>query len=56
MSKHERQIARDISHANSVKGRSGRALIRVMENVARPIGLIRRAKSYADDVVNGADF
>ena len=56
MSKHERQIARDISYANSAKGRSGRALIRVMENATGRLDLIRRAKGYADDVANGADF
>lgn len=56
MSKHERHIARDISYSSSAKGRSGRAFIRLMENATGRIGLIKKAKGYADEVANGADF
>ena len=52
----DRHVARDITYANSAKGRSGRTMIRVMENATGRIGLIRRAKGYDLEVANGADF
>ncbi|MCV2892274.1 lysophospholipid acyltransferase family protein [Lentibacter sp. XHP0401] len=48
--------ARDISYAYSASTRSGRALIRMMENSTGRIGLIKRAKGYELDVANGQDF
>jgi len=48
--------ARDISYAFSASTRSGRALIRMMENSTGRIGLIKRAKGYELDVANGQDF
>ena len=56
MPQSQRHIARDISYASSAKGRSGRAVIRVMENATGRIGLIRKAKGYDDDVAAGNDF
>ena len=52
----DRQIARDISYASSARSRSGRALIRVVENATGRLGLIRRAQGYQTDVANGRDF
>ncbi|WP_333713434.1 lysophospholipid acyltransferase family protein [Yoonia sp.] len=52
----QRQIARDISYASSAKGRSGRVVIRVMENVTGRLGLIRRAQGYGEEVAQGRDF
>ncbi len=51
-----RQATREISYAHSAKSRSGRALIRVMENATGRIRLIRRAKGYQHEVAAGADF
>lgn len=52
----DRHVARDISYAHSARSRSGRAVIRVMENMTGRIGLIRRADGYAADVASGEDF
>jgi len=52
----ERQVVRDISYSGSAKGRSGRVLIRAMENATGRIGLIRKARGYKEDVAAGADF
>ena len=51
-----RQLARDISYANSAKGRAGKAFIRTMENASGRLGLIWRARGYDADVADGADF
>ena len=52
----ERQAARDITYASSARGRSGRAMIRVMENTTGRLRLIRRAKGYDQEVAAGANF
>ncbi|MEO1639158.1 MAG: lysophospholipid acyltransferase family protein [Pseudomonadota bacterium] len=52
----ERHAARDITYASSAKGRSGRAMIRVMENATGRLRLIRKAKGYDAEVAAGADF
>ncbi|MFV0358470.1 lysophospholipid acyltransferase family protein [Tropicimonas sp.] len=52
----DRQIARDISYAGSVRSRGGRALVRVLENATGRIGLIRRAEGYEHEVAGGKDF
>ncbi|MEO0991825.1 MAG: lysophospholipid acyltransferase family protein [Pseudomonadota bacterium] len=52
----QRQIARDISYASSAETKSGRALIRVMENVTGRLRLIKRADGYEVEVAKGADF
>ncbi|WP_420863233.1 lysophospholipid acyltransferase family protein [Algirhabdus cladophorae] len=54
-SQHRNQT-REISYAYSAQTRSGRAMIRVMENATGRLGLIRRAKGYEHDVAGGRDF
>jgi putative hemolysin len=54
MSRHE--ITRDITYATSANSRSGRALIRVLENATGRIGLIRRAEGYEREVEKGRSF
>lgn len=51
-----RQVARDITYASSAQTRSGRALIRLMENATGRLGLIRRAQGYEAEVAAGQDF
>ncbi|MBS8229099.1 lysophospholipid acyltransferase family protein [Vannielia litorea] len=50
------QVARDITYANSVRSRPGRAFVKLMENATGRIGLIKRADGYEADVAQGADF
>lgn len=52
----DRHIARDISYAYSARSRSGRTLIRVLENATGRIGLIKRAAGYEQQVAQGEDF
>ena len=52
----QRQIARDISYAHSAETKSGRALIRFMENTTGRIRLIKRAEGYEHEVAAGRDF
>lgn len=49
-------VVRDITYAHSAETRSGRALIRVVENATGRLGLVRRAKGYQDEVSAGRDF
>ncbi|MEJ6401691.1 lysophospholipid acyltransferase family protein [Yoonia sp. 2307UL14-13] len=49
-------VARDITYANSAKGRPGRAMIRVMENATGRLKLIRKARGYDLEVARGQDF
>lgn len=49
-------IARDITYAHSAATRSGRAVIRMMENSTGRLGLIRRARGYEHEVAQGRDF
>ena len=56
MPRKQRHAARDITYSSSANGRSGRALIRVMENATGRLRLIRMAEGYDKDVANGADF
>ncbi|KAE9631868.1 lysophospholipid acyltransferase family protein [Parasedimentitalea maritima] len=51
-----RHIARDISYAHSAETRSGRFLIKLMENSTGRLGLIKRAKGYQHDITEGHDF
>lgn len=51
-----RQMTREISYATSARSRSGRALIRVLENVTGRLGLIRRARGYEHEVAQGRAF
>ncbi len=49
-------IARDISYAHSAATKSGRTVIRLMENTTGRLGLIKRADGYETDVAAGRDF
>ncbi|MHC0053039.1 lysophospholipid acyltransferase family protein [Actibacterium sp. D379-3] len=51
-----RHVARDISYASSARSRSGRAVIRVLENATGRLRLIRRAEGYEAEVAAGRDF
>lgn len=51
-----RQIAREISYAHSAATKSGRAMIRFMENTTGRLGLIKRAEGYEQEVAAGRDF
>ncbi|WP_299416463.1 lysophospholipid acyltransferase family protein [uncultured Sulfitobacter sp.] len=48
--------ARDLSYAWSAQTRSGRAVIRLMENATGRMRLIRRARGYEDDLAAGHSF
>ena len=52
----DREAARDITYATAAKGRSGRAMIRVMEYATGRLRLIRKAKGYDQEVASGQDF
>ncbi|MCX7889782.1 MAG: lysophospholipid acyltransferase family protein [Rhodobacteraceae bacterium] len=52
----QRTVTRDVSYASSAKSRSGRAVVRVVENLTGRIGLIRRAEGYEAEVARGRDF
>jgi putative hemolysin len=52
----KRHIAREISYAYSVKSRSGRTVVRLLENTTGRLRLIKRAKGYEDEVAQGRDF
>lgn len=56
MAKYDREVARDITYATSVKGRGARILVRVMENATGRLRLIRKARGYDLDVAEGQDF
>ncbi len=51
-----RHVARDISYAYSAETKSGRMVIRLMENTTGRMRLIKRADGYEKDVANGRDF
>ena len=51
-----RHIARDISYSHSAETKSGRAMIRLMENTTGRIRLIKRADGYETEIANGRDF
>ena len=52
----QRHIAREISYAHSAQTRSGRAMIRTMENLTGRMRLIKRAQGYEHEVARGRDF
>jgi len=52
----EMTVARDISYAHSAETRSGRALIRLLENSTGRRRLIRRARGYQEEVAAGRSF
>lgn len=54
--KKRRQAAREITYAGSAQTRSGRAMIRIVENATGRLRLIKRADGYEKEVANGGDF
>lgn len=52
----DHHVARDISYSYSAQTRSGRAMIRAMENLTGRIRLIKRAEGYEREVAEGRDF
>ncbi|MBP7242492.1 lysophospholipid acyltransferase family protein [Amaricoccus sp.] len=52
----DRGLAREISYAGSARTRTGRAVIRSVENLTGRPGLIRRAAGYEREVAAGRDF
>lgn len=48
--------AREISYATTAQGRTGRAMIKAMENASGRLGLIRKARGYDTEVAQGGDF
>jgi putative hemolysin len=52
----KRHIVRDITYAGSAETKSGRAMIRFMENTTGRLRLIRRADGYEEEVAAGRDF
>ncbi|WP_170381239.1 lysophospholipid acyltransferase family protein [Ruegeria atlantica] len=51
-----RHVARDISYAHSAETKSGRMVIKVMENATGRLRLIKRADGYEKEVAKGKDF
>ncbi|WP_281991923.1 lysophospholipid acyltransferase family protein [Sulfitobacter geojensis] len=51
-----RSGAADLSYASSAESRSGKALIRLMENTTGRLQLIKRAKGYEQDLLSGNSF
>jgi len=52
----QREVAREISYANSAVSKGGRAMIRVMENATGRLRLIKAADGYDAEVRQGRDF
>ncbi|MFT6168432.1 MAG: 1-acyl-sn-glycerol-3-phosphate acyltransferase [Celeribacter sp.] len=53
---YERRVARDISYASSAQTRSGRLLIRAMENATGRLRLIKRVRGYGNDLRHDRDI
>ena len=51
-----RTATREISYAHSARSKTGRAVIRVLENATGRLRLIRRAAGYEREVAAGRDF
>ncbi len=51
-----RHVARDISYAYSAETKSGRMMIKLMENTTGRLRLIKRADGYEHEVANGRNF
>jgi putative hemolysin len=51
-----RDVTRDITYATSARSRSGRALIRTLENLTGRLSLIARAEGYEQEVAAGRSF
>ncbi|WP_170480376.1 lysophospholipid acyltransferase family protein [Ruegeria arenilitoris] len=51
-----RHVARDISYSYSAETKSGRMIIKLMENTTGRLRLIKRADGYEQEVANGRNF
>ena len=49
-------LASDISYASAARSRTGRTVIRLLENVTGRLALIRRAAGYEADMAQGQAF
>ena len=49
-------ITRDITYASAASSRSGRAVIRLLENATGRLSLIRRAAGYDAEIAQGRSF
>jgi len=56
MGRHDLNATGEISYAHAAQSRSGRALIRLMENSTGRLRLMQRARGYEDDVQAGRGF
>lgn len=56
ITRHQREVAREISYASSAQTRPGRAFIRAVENATGRISLIKRARGYENEVEAGRNF
>ncbi len=54
--KHFKQSAREISYAYSAQTFSGKAFIKILENVTGRISLIKRAQGYERELESGDNF
>ena len=54
--KHFKQSAREISYAYSAQTFSGRAFIKILENVTGRVSLIKRAQGYEKELEGGDSF
>ena len=54
--KHFKQSAREISYAYSAQTFSGKAFIKILENVTGRISLIKRAQGYEKELESGYSF
>lgn len=52
----QNQVTREISYSYSARSRSGRAVIRLIENTTGRLGLIKRADGYQHEVAGGSSF
>ncbi|WP_424930407.1 lysophospholipid acyltransferase family protein [Amaricoccus tamworthensis] len=52
----DRNLARDISYASAVGSRTGRAVIRSLENLTGRLKLIKMAQDYELEMAKGRDF
>ncbi|MBI1217563.1 MAG: acyltransferase [Rhodobacteraceae bacterium] len=53
---HKNQVTREISYSYSASSRSGRAVIRAIENTTGRLGLIKKADGYQFEVERGRSF
>ena len=52
----DKNSAREITYSSSAQTRSGKAVIKVVENTTGRLRLIRRAMGYDEDLARGGDF